>query len=197
VIRSLSPKTDLMLSAGMALAGSADEIDRRRLLRGFVRGSRSVITIATGLTLIPRKGICQSDEQSQYFEVARRIFLRSSSVLLFSLPERLYAGGADLTLEKLGPPSSPKEVSENFREFLISKLTDQSSYLFGVRKATRFYADRGLIFQGSGTRNAFLISTDFEGGRLVLDRPLSPRVFIVNLDPIFPRLLEELGRSAQ
>jgi hypothetical protein len=156
-----------------------------------------VITIAVALTLTPREGNCQLDEQNEYFEVARPIFLKSSSVLLFSLPERLYAGGADLTLEKIGSTSSAKEVSANFREFLISRLADRSSYLFGVRKATRFYADRGLIFQGSGIRNVFLISTDFEGGRLVLDRPLNPRVFIVNLDPIFPRLLEELNRLAR
>jgi hypothetical protein len=197
MVRSSNLMSDPMLLAGVAPANQCDEIDRRRLLSEFVRGGRSAMTIGAALTLFPREGICQSDEQSQYFEVARPIFSKSSSVLLFSLPERLYAGGADLTLEKIGPPSSPKEVSRDFREFLVAKLLDQSSYLFGVRKATRFYADRGLVSQGSGIRSVFLISTDFEGGRLVLDRTLNPRVFIVNLDPIFPKLLEELSRSAQ
>jgi hypothetical protein len=197
MIRFPNLELDLIQFAGAASANPTDEIDRRRLLWEFVRGSRSAMTIAVALTLTPREGNCQLDEQNEYFEVVRPIFLKSSSVLLFSLPERLYAGGADLTLEKIGSTSSSKEVSANFREFLVSKLTDRSSYLFGVRKATRFYADRGLIFQGSGIRNVLLISTDFEGARLVLDRPLNPRAFIVNLDPIFPKLLEELNRSAQ
>jgi hypothetical protein len=155
------------------------------------------MVIMAVLPLGPSDGICEPDEQTEFFEVARPIFSNAKSIQSFSLPERLYAGGLDLTLEKLGPIPSPKEVNASVRQFLVSKLTDGSSYLFGVRKATRFYADRGLIFEGAAAKNAFLISTDFQGGRLVLERPLDPRVFIVNLDPIFPELLEELNRSVQ
>lgn len=154
-----------------------------------------MLAMLAGFSLLPCEGICQADERSQFFEVARPIFSDARSVRLFSLSERLYAGGADLTLEKLGPLPSSSEVNANFRRFLLSMLNDESSYLFGVRKATRFYADRGLIFEGSGNKNVFLISTDFKGGRLVLEKPLDPRVFIVNLDPIFPRLLQELSQS--
>jgi hypothetical protein len=172
-------------------------MNRRRFLKNFARWGRSSLAIAAGFALVPHEVRGQSDERSQFFEIAFPIFSETKSVRSFALPDRIYAAAADLTLEKLGPPPISREVDESFKEFLVSRLTQESSYLFGVRKAMRFYADSGLIFEGSANKNVFLISRDFSGGRLVLDRPLDPRTFIVNLDPIFPALLERLNKSLQ
>jgi hypothetical protein len=167
--------------------------DRRQLLRDFARLSAWAFATMPWLTLSPNYGICQADEEREFFEVARPIFSKSDSVSVFSLTERLYAGAADLTLEKI-PTYPSKELNSSSRSFLLSTLNNSSSYLFGVRKATRFFADSGLIFEGYVPKNVFLLSTDFRGGRLVLERPLNPRLFIVNLDPVFPQILEQLSR---
>lgn len=149
------------------------------------------------MSLILREARCQTNDQAEYFETARPIFSEAKSIKAFSLPQPIYAGGADFTLESLSSIGSPREISENFKAFLKAKLIDKSSYLFGVRKATRFYADRGLLFETPDKRSSLLISTEFQGGRLVLARRLDPRVFIVNLDPIFPSLLTLLTQALQ
>ncbi len=176
---------------------SGVHMNRRQFLHNFACWGRSSLAIAGGFALVPHELSGQSDEQSKYFEVAFPVFSEAKSVRSFALPDRIYAAAADLTVEELGPPPIAKEVDESFKEFLISRLNKEASYVFGVRKAMRFYADSGLIFEGSANKNIFLISRDFSGGRLVLDRPLDPRTFIVNLDPIFPELLERLNKSLQ
>src|ERR1700742_3430751 len=161
-------------------------MNRRQFLDNVVRWGRSSLAIAGGFALAPDEVSGQSDEQSQFFEIAFPIFSETKSVRSFALPGRIYAAAADLTLEKLGTLPESREVDGSFKDFLVSRLTKESSYLFGVRKAMRFFADSGLIFEGTPNKNVFLISMDFQGGRLVLNRSLDPRTFIVNLDPIFP-----------
>jgi hypothetical protein len=167
------------------------------LLWSRVHFRRLSFIILAGFLYVHSTGVCRADEQSEYFELADPIFTNAISVRVFSFPQPLYAGGAELTVEALGQIPATKEVNADFRKFLTSELTHPSSYMFGLRKATRFYADLGLIFEGPEPKNIFLISTEFKGGRLVLERPLNPRAFIVNLDPIFPRLLQQLNESLQ
>ena len=172
-------------------------LNRRRFLVTLAYLSGSALGMMSTAILISDRANCQTDEETEYFETANPIFYKSQSIRVFAFPEPIYAGGVDLTVETLGQIPKANEINESSRRFIMSKLTEASSYQFGLRKATRFYANRALIFEGTNVKNVFLISTDFRGGRLVLERPLNPRVFIVNLDPIFSELSEVLTRSLQ
>jgi hypothetical protein len=172
-----------------------DDMDRRKLLRVFARWSLFALIASIGSVVIPSKGSSEIDAANDFLEVALPILAKATAVRAFKLPKRLYAGEPDLTLGTLGPLPLSKELQPSQKDFLVSKLSDKSSYMFGVRKAMRFYADYGLIFEGSGIPNALLVSTDFRGARLVLGEPFSARTSIVNLDPIFPTLIEQLRKT--
>ncbi|MGA7327273.1 MAG: hypothetical protein WBX25_22990 [Rhodomicrobium sp.] len=145
-----------------------------------------------------KKAASESGETRDFLEAFLPILKKTKEISIFRLPERLYAGNRDMTLENLKPLPQTTKLSESQKEFIVSRLSNKSSYLFEYLKAMRFYADYGVIFQGVGVPpNVLLISVDFRGARLVLEEPFSARDAIVNLDPVFAELLEQLKKSFQ
>jgi hypothetical protein len=177
--------------------GTGPSVTRARLLHLLGPWIVCSALASVGGFTMSRAGIAETDAASEFFAVALPILKRTTEVRGFAFDDVVYAGSAELTLTKLGPLPPAKSLDQKRREYLLAKLGDRSSYLFGVRKATRFYADYGLIFVGSETPNALLLSTEFKGARLVLATPFDPRVAIVNLDPIFAELSAQVIQELQ
>lgn len=143
------------------------------------------------------EAVTETPSASVYFGTALPIFSRCTAVLAFKLRKPVYAESPGLTLEDLKEMPKPQELDEHEKSFLISKLSDPSSYIFGLQKPMQFYADYGLIFEGSGIPNMLLISSYSKSARLVLASRFSPANSIVNIDPVFPELIEHLRKSLQ
>ncbi len=172
------------------------KMNRRRLLQVLGRLSGAGLSVNAAWAIMLSEAVGETDWQKDFFQVALPIFSRATGVRGYKFPERFYAGNDDLTLDNLPPLSPLRELDADQKRFLVTRLSDETSYVFKARKSMRFYADYGLVFGGSRIpNNVFLVSIDFAGGRLVLERPLSSRVSIVNLDPIFLRLLQQLVKT--
>lgn|SRR5208337_4238204 len=165
---------------------------RRSVLRVLGQWSIAALLANLGSSVTVSEGFAEGDWEDEFLAVALPIITNARAVRVFKLTEKVYASGPDLTLERFNPLPPSVELSTSQKDFLISKLSDPASYNFKGRKAMRFYADYGLIFEGSGIRNVLLISTSFEGARLVLEKPLSSQFAIVNLELIFPELMSVL-----
>jgi len=165
---------------------------RRSVLRVVGHWSIAALFASLGSPVTVNVGFAEGDWENEFFAAALPIITKAHAVRAFKLTEKVYASGPDLTLEGLNPLPPSVELSTSQKDYLISKLSDPASYNFKGRKAMRFYADYGLIFEGSGIPNVLLISTSFEGARLVLENPLSSRFAIVNLELIFPELMSLL-----
>lgn len=167
-------------------------LHRRSLLGDLGYWSLAFLLANVANSAAINEGFAGDDWASEFFEVALPIITKASTVRVFKLSEQLYASGQDLTLEKMSPLPPAVELSEPQKNTLISMLSNRASYNFAGRKAMRFYADYGLIFEGSGIPNVLLISTSFEGARLVLENPFASRYAIVNLELVFPELISLL-----
>jgi hypothetical protein len=165
-------------------------MNRRRALQTLYRWSITTLLVNAGSGAIAggRDGDESSEWADEYFKAARPIYEKATSIRGVKL-SKVYGGKADLTVEKLSPLPGGKELSKEHQRYLIGKLLDISSYNFEGRQATLFYANYGFIFEGDGVSpNILLISTGFKGARLVLEKPLHPRIAIVNLERMFPEL---------
>lgn len=164
-------------------------MDRRQMLvlvGGLLAVAVGVLMLSKDASPVPGEG--------DFLEAALPIFSRATSIRAFKLPEPRYADSADLTLESLKELPQSKEIDPNLEKFLVTKLSERSSYIFGLQKPMPFYADYGLVFEGSGTPNVLLISTFSKSARLVLGDRFSPNRSIVNIDPLFPELAEKLNQ---
>ena len=125
-------------------------MDRRQMLRVLRRGAVLGPLVSIGGFVVSSKS---APSEADFLEAALPIFSHSSGIRAFRLQKPLYAESPDLTLQSLKELPESKEVDPNLKSFLVAKLSDRSSYIFGLEKPMPFYADYGLVFDGSGTPN--------------------------------------------
>jgi hypothetical protein len=171
-------------------------MDRRLFLRALSGGLAAAFSNAGG-GAAQGQLVSEIPNRSVFFEAALPIFSHCTAILAFKFQTLLYAESPELTLKDLKDLPKPRELDEQAKSFFVTRLSDPSSYIFGFQKPMQFYADYGIIFVGGSVPNVLLISTSSKSARLILERRLDPANFIVNIDPLFPTLVDRLRTALQ
>jgi hypothetical protein len=185
------------MGLGYAHKFLAKVMDRRPLLQVLWQGLAAAFCASAGGFAAQSEAGIETPSRTVFFEAALPILSRCTAVLAFKFQKPIYAEGPDLTLKNLKEIPKPRELDEHEKSFLVCRMSDPSSYIFGLQKPMQFYADYGLIFKGSDIPNMLLISTSSKSARLVLESRFSPAYSIVNIDPVFPELIEQLKKALQ
>ena len=168
----------------------------------IVRGALTCLCMLAFCALLATPGRAEGPARAElgenkFLDLLSPILANATGVRAIKFPRLLYADDVDPTVATLGKLPQGVMLSEETKDTIIKTLANQKSYLTGVKKSTRFFADYALIFEGTDQPNVLLISTIYRGAELVFDKPIPGSEAYANLDPVFPqveKLLKQFPR---
>jgi hypothetical protein len=138
------------------------------------------------------------DERATYFFLLRRAYQAARWVGAFrfiNVCAQCRTSNLVITNVIAEPHSRVMRLRPDDTKVIIDILFNPRSYIFGAFKAMPFFADYALVFNDIDPTAIFLLSSSYQGGRLVLNMPVSARASIVNLDPTFPIIIDRVRRT--
>lgn len=170
-------------------------MDRRRVVLGLARACACTFAATGGITSAGAETKAETPRPNVFHDLVAPLAARATGIRVFKFRQPYYAGTKNRTVAALAPLPKGVMLAPEARDFIKAALADESSYLAGVLKATRFYADYGMVLEGTGTPNIILVSTTYKGAVLVLSRPIPGSDAYANLDPVFAEVEGWLKQS--
>ena len=168
---------------------------RRDVLRGIAQAGLALAGAVACAGRAPRAEGPRG-KPNKFLALLQPILATATGVRLYRYPKEVYGGARNLTVRSLPPlPEDSVTLDDALKNYFLAALKDDASYLTGVLKATQFYADYAIVFEGSKIPHVVLISTSYAGAEIVLSNPINGADSLANLDPIFSDFMENVDKA--